>query len=183
MGDAGAALGAAGFRVLADVASEDDDVLHCRSPLLLGGTIPSDETRPRPSGDSCIVASGGGLTPKVRVGRAAALARQHGRKPRGLPEGNRTDLGDQSVGGIGTPVSPMETGPEQRPCWPQMRQGQTHRPGGAPATPRSPADLRPCFGGKRGFPRERDACRVVRTNCRIIVLTARGSIQSLAKRA
>ena len=38
---------------LTDVAGENDDVLHGKSPLLPGGTIPSDETRPRPSGDSC----------------------------------------------------------------------------------------------------------------------------------
>ncbi|MPL79631.1 hypothetical protein SDC9_25515 [bioreactor metagenome] len=44
VGDAGAALGGAGFGGLADVAGEDDDVLHCRSPLLLGGTVPP--TRP-----------------------------------------------------------------------------------------------------------------------------------------
>lgn len=72
VGDSNAALTGAGFWGLADVACEDDDVLHFWSPLLRGGTIPSDETRPRLSGDSCIAAFGGGSTLKVRVERAAA---------------------------------------------------------------------------------------------------------------
>lgn len=109
VGDSGAALVGAGFWGLADVAGEDDNVLHFWSPLLRGGTIPSDETRPRPSGATCIAAFGGGLTLRVRVERAAALSAQHGRKPQGMRDGNRTDLGDQSVGGIGSSVNPMET--------------------------------------------------------------------------
>ena len=44
---------------------------------------------------------GGGLPLRPGVGRAAALARQHGPEPRGVAGGNRTDLGDQSGGGIG----------------------------------------------------------------------------------
>src|SRR5690606_1263320 len=44
VGDRGAALGVAGFGVLADVAGKNDAVLHCKSPLLLEGTIPP--TRP-----------------------------------------------------------------------------------------------------------------------------------------
>jgi hypothetical protein len=60
---------------------------------------PSDEPRKRPSGDACTDALASARPPRPGVVRAGAL-RQHGPAPRGVAGGNRTGLGDRSVGGI-----------------------------------------------------------------------------------
>ncbi|WIG53992.1 MAG: hypothetical protein OJF48_004913 [Afipia sp.] len=72
--------------------------------MLLGGTIPSDETRKRPSGDASTDASAAARPLRPGVARAGALAPTRSGAA-GVAAGNRTVLGDQSVGGIGASES------------------------------------------------------------------------------
>ncbi len=92
--------GGAGFGVLTDVAGENDDVLHCRSPLPLGG--PSLRRDPAKDGGRRLqLPACGQLAHKARSGagsRACAATRSGAAW---VAAGNRTDLGDPSVGGIG----------------------------------------------------------------------------------
>ncbi|ASV85632.1 hypothetical protein CES85_2352 [Ochrobactrum quorumnocens] len=86
VGDSGAALGGAGFGGLTDVAGENDDVLHCKSPLLLGGTIPPTRPGQGRRETPATAEPFGSLPLRPQVGRAVALARQHGWEPPGLLE-------------------------------------------------------------------------------------------------
>lgn len=68
-----------------------------------GGTIPSDETRPSPSGGTCNCRPWAAACPQgFGVGRAAAPRAATRSGALGVVGENRTELGDRTGGGIGS---------------------------------------------------------------------------------
>lgn len=101
VGDAGAALGDAGFGSLTDVAGENDDVLHFSVSVAPRRDHSLRRDPAKAVGSPLQLAARRQLAPKAPVGagsRACAATRPGAA---GVAGGNRTVLGDQSVGGIG----------------------------------------------------------------------------------